>query len=84
MPNSYSTTRTLPSLANGSTVDRDLAERAFSRQDARRRKDNESRGRQAVELADDLQRRLYNLLGVRNFAALREGIQRERLAQSRH
>jgi hypothetical protein len=80
MPNSYSTTRTLPFLPNVSPKDREVAERAFRKQEERRRKANESRGQKAEELADGVQRQLHNLLGVRKFAALREGIERERVA----
>ena len=80
MPNSYSTTRGLPFLPNVSTKDRELAERAFSKQKERRRKDNESRGQKTEEIVEAVDRKLHNLLGVRNFAAVREGLQRERLA----
>ena len=80
MPNSYSTTRTLPFLPNVSPKDREVAERAFRKQEERRRKANESRGQKAEELADGVHRQLHNLLGVRKFAALREGIERERVA----
>jgi len=80
MPHSYSTTRSLPFLTNFSTKDRQAAERAFSKQDERRRKSNESRAQKADQLAEGVHRQLHNLLGARKYAALRQGIQRERLA----
>lgn len=80
MPHSYSTTRSLPFLTNFSTKDRQAAERAFNKQEARRRKANEFRAQKADQLVDGVQRQLHNLLGARKFAQLREGIQRERLA----
>lgn len=80
MPHSYSTTRSLPFLTNFSTKDRQLAERAFSKQQEQRRKSNESRAQKADQLAEGVHRQLHNLLGARKYAALREGIQRERLA----
>lgn len=80
MPNSYSTARTLPFLTDFSTKHRQVAERAFSKQDEQRRKANESRGQKAEKHREAVHRQLHNLLGARKFAQLREGIQRERLA----
>jgi hypothetical protein len=80
MPNHLSTTRRLPFLTNFSTKDRQIAERAFSKQQDQRRKANESRAQKADQLAEGVQRQLHNLLGARKVAILREGIQRERLA----
>jgi len=80
MPHSYSTTRSSPFVTNFSTKDRQTAERAFSKQDEQRRKSNESRAQKADQLAEGVHRQLHNLLGARKYAALREGIQRERLA----
>lgn len=82
MPHSYSTTRSLPFLETLSTRDREAAQRAASKQEERRRKASELRGENAEKLAEDVHRKVRNLLGARNFAALREGIQRERLAFS--
>jgi hypothetical protein len=80
MPNCYYTTRALPFLTDFSTKDRQLAERAFSQQEERRRKANESRGQKADELVEGLRRQLHNLLGAKKLGELREAIKRERLA----
>lgn len=80
MPNCYYTTRALPFLMDFSTKDRQLAERAFSQQEERRRKANEARGQKADELVEDHRRQLHDLLGAKKLGELREAMKRERLA----
>lgn len=80
MPNCYQTTRALPFLTEFSTKDRQLAETAFSQQEERRRKANESRVQKADKVVEDLRLQLHDLLGAKKLAELREGITRERLA----
>jgi hypothetical protein len=82
MPNRYTGKARLPFLSDFSTRERLAAERAISTQEARRRKASDSRGRQAEQVVETVQRRLRYLLGARNYARLREDIQRERLAFS--
>jgi hypothetical protein len=74
------TTRALPFLSDFSTKDRRLAETAFSQQEERQRKANESRGKKHDEILEDLRRQFHDLLGARKSAELRKAIRRERLA----
>jgi hypothetical protein len=78
-PNCYCTTRNLPFLMNFSAKDRESAQKAFSEQEGRQRKINESRGQKADELIESLRRQLYDLLGREKLAELREAMQHERL-----
>jgi hypothetical protein len=78
-PSCYCTTRNLPFLMNFSAKDRELAQKAFSDQEGRRRKINESRGQKADELIESLRRQLYDLLGAEKLAQLREEMKHERL-----
>ena len=80
MPNCYCTTRNLPFLMDFSARDRELAQKALSNREGRRRKANESRGQKVDEVVEDLRRQLHDLLGAKKLAELREGIKRERLA----
>jgi hypothetical protein len=80
MPTCYYTTRSLSFLTDFAPRDRQRAERAFNQQERGRRKANEERGQKADDVVEDLRRQLYDLLGPKNFAELREGIKRERLA----
>ncbi|HYE37530.1 hypothetical protein [Methylocaldum sp.] len=80
MPYCYRTTRNLPFLTDFSTKDRQLAETAFSQQEERRRKTDESRGQKADEIVEDFRRQLHDLLGANNLAVLREAMKRERIA----
>jgi hypothetical protein len=80
MPHSYSNTPHLPLLTNFSTKDRQIAERALSKQEDQRRKANESRAQKVEKQVEDVHCQLHNLLGARKFAQLREGIQSERLS----
>lgn len=80
MPGSYYATRALPFLTDFSIKDRQLAERALSQQEQRPRKGNESRGRKADELVEDLRRQLHDLLGAKVLGELREAMKRGRLA----
>jgi hypothetical protein len=77
--NCYCTTRNLPFLMNFSARDRELAQKAFSDQEGRRRKVNESRGQEADELIEHLRRQLYDLLGAEKLAELRKAMNHERL-----
>jgi hypothetical protein len=77
-PNCYDTARNLPFLTNFSAKDRELAQKAFSDQEGRRRKVNESRGQKADELIERLRRQLYDLLGAEKLADLREAMKHER------
>ena len=79
MPNCYYTTRNLPFLMDFSARYRELAQKAFSNQEGRRRKVNESRGQKADELMEDLRRQLHDLLGAKKLAELREAMKHERL-----
>ena len=79
MPNCYYTTRNLPFLMDFSARYRELAQKAFSNQEGRRRKANESRGQKADELMEDLRRQLHDLLGAKKLAELREAMKHERL-----
>ncbi len=79
MPNCYYTARNLPFLMNFSSRDRELAQKAFSNQEGRRRKANESRGKKADELIERLHRQLHDLLGAKKLAELREAMKHERL-----
>jgi hypothetical protein len=79
MPNGYYTTRNLPFLRNFSTQDRELAQKALSDQEERRRKANESRSQKADELTEGLRRQLHDLLGAQKLAQLREAMKQERL-----
>ncbi len=76
---SYSMTRNLPFLRDFSARDRELAQKAFSDQEERRRKVSESRGQQAEELVEHLHRQLHDLLGAQPLAELREAMTAERL-----
>jgi hypothetical protein len=78
--NLYHTTRALPFLTDVSIEDRQLAERALSQQEERRRKANESRGQKADEVVEDLQRQLHDLLGAEKLGELRRAMKHERLA----
>src|SRR5262245_30356489 len=80
MPNSYSATRSLPFLMNFSAPERKVTERALSKREAGRRTANQSRARKAELLIEGVQRQLHNLLGARKFAAMREGLQQQRLS----
>jgi hypothetical protein len=79
IPNCYCTARNLPFLMNFSARDRELAQKAFSDQEDRRRKANESRGQRADELTERLRGQLHDLLGAEKVAELREAMKRERL-----
>ena len=79
MPNCYYTTRNLPFLMDFSARYRELAQKAFSNQEGRRRKANESRGQKADELMEDLRRQLHDLLGAKKLAELRDAMKHERL-----
>lgn len=79
MPNCYYTTRNLPFLMDFSARYRELAQKAFSNQEGRRRKVNESRGQKADELMEDLRRQLHDLLGAKKLAELRDAMKHERL-----
>jgi hypothetical protein len=79
MPNSYSASSSLPFLMNFSARERQAAERALSKREAARRSANQSRARKAELLVEGVQRQLHNLLGARKFAAMREGLQQQRL-----
>jgi hypothetical protein len=76
-PSCYCTTRNLPFLMNFSAKDRELAQKAFSDQEGRRRKINESRGQKADELIESLRRQLYDLLRAEKLAQLREAMKHE-------
>ncbi|MSR57501.1 MAG: hypothetical protein EXS05_07495 [Planctomycetaceae bacterium] len=65
MPNCHDTTRALPFLTDFSTKDRQLAEKAFSQQEERRRKANESRGQKADGLVEGFRRQLHDFLGAK-------------------
>jgi hypothetical protein len=80
MPTSSDATRAFPFLTGFSTKDRQVAERAFSQQEERRRKAEESRARKADAVAEDLRRQVHDLVGAKQLAELRATIQRERLA----
>src|SRR5918998_1367968 len=79
MPSCYYSTRNLPFLMNFSSRDRELAQKAFSNQEGRRRKANESRGQKADELIERLRRQLHDHLGAKKLAELREAMKHERL-----
>ncbi|HEY0873178.1 MAG TPA: hypothetical protein VGD94_06875 [Vicinamibacterales bacterium] len=79
MPGHYVTRRSLPFLTAFSSKARDLAERAFAEQEARRRKASDLRAQQADQLVERVHRQLHTLLGTRKFGQLREAIQAERL-----
>jgi len=78
-PDCYWTTRNLPFLANFPARDRELAQKAFTDQEKRRRKASESRGREADDLIEQLRRQVYDLLGAKQSAELRETMKEERL-----
>jgi hypothetical protein len=78
-PDCYWTARNLPFLMNFSARDRELAQKAFSEQEERRRKASVSRGREADELIEDLRRQVHDLLGAKQAAELREAMKEERL-----
>lgn len=80
MTNCYSTTRTLPFLNDLPSKDRQVAEKALSQQEERRRKALETRGRKADQVAEEFRRRMSDLLGARKTAELRGELVRERLA----
>ena len=80
MPNCYFANRHLPFLNGLTPRAQKSAEKAFNEHEARQRKATESRGRKADKLIADLHGQLHNLLGVRKFAELQAGLQRERLA----
>jgi hypothetical protein len=78
MPHRYSTTRSFPLLTSFSTRDRQLAERAFADQEDQRRKDGDARAQRIERLAEDVQRKVRNALGAREFAQVRDSIRAER------
>jgi len=80
MPYGFYGARDLSSLTDFSARDRELAEKAAAQQEGRRRKALESRGNRLDELSETARRQLYDLLGARKSAELRDGIRRERLA----
>jgi hypothetical protein len=79
MPNHHSTSRSLPFVSAFSPKERQLAERALGERQAQRKASNASRSQQASQIADRVERQLHSLLGAKTFAALREGLQQERL-----
>lgn len=80
MPHRHSSTRSLPFSTDLSAKERQIAERAFSAQDEHRRRSNEARAAKAEHLVEGVQRKLFDLLGAKKFAQLREGIQCEHRA----
>lgn len=80
MSHSYRTGRSLPFLPSFSSADRARAERALATREQRRRRDADARAATNDELADDVQRRLRNLVGGRAYTQFRADLQRERLA----
>src|SRR5262245_44695521 len=80
MPNNYSTTRSFPFLPSMSTKARQLADRAFSEQEDRRRKASAARARRIEQLSEQVQRQLRGAVGAREYARLRDAIRAERLA----
>ncbi|HVS11629.1 MAG TPA: hypothetical protein VMS76_17295 [Planctomycetota bacterium] len=80
MPNHYSATRSLPLVTAFSPKERQLAEKALRKREAQGHASNASRAQKAYQIADNVERQLRNHLGLRKFAALRDGLRQERLA----
>jgi hypothetical protein len=74
------TTRSLPLLRDIPEEARQLAERASTEQEKRRREASEARSRKAEDLVERARARVRDLLGSENRKSLRQAMRRERLA----
>jgi hypothetical protein len=74
------TTRSLPLLRDFPEEARQLAERASTEQEKRRREASEARSRKAEDLAERTRAQVRDLLGSENRKSLRQAMRRERLA----
>lgn len=74
------TSHSLPLLVDFPPKDRELAEKAFGRQERAQLKAQRSRADSADEAVDHHRKQLHDLLGPRKLAELREAIAGERLA----
>ena len=80
MPHCYTSNRSLPLLDEFSPRDRAVAEKALSNRESRLRNASASRGQKLEAYVERLRGTLRDLVGAKKFAALQEGLRRERLA----
>jgi hypothetical protein len=72
--------RSLLFLSDFSAKDRQLAEKTAATHDERQRKAGEALGRKAETIKEAARRQVHDLVGAKNWASLRQFMQRERLA----